>query len=373
MHTSRLRAAAFCVLLTSTFLSAPALAQRPEFRHLDENGVDLVEGDFVTSIVEGSIGSGDAKLELRRMLGNTGTNGTVGASQWDMILFNITPSGTYVDFGDRLAKFPGAQARGQTLTGSGGSYVYRAADGTTISFGDPTGMGGVYCDGSQSTCILLPMGITSPDGKTVSFNYEFWTQCTRPTQIDEEPVCSYSPRLAGVSNSYGYSVAFNYAAAAGSGRTGPPAGFLQRTGASFYNNQVGTSPLASVSYATPATGVTDVTDMGGRVWRVTKTGTVNAIRRPGAASDTTSAALSSGKVTSVTREGVTTSYSRVVSGSTATVTATNPLSQSTIVVTNLAVGRPTTVTNALGKTTSYQYDSDLRVKRVTQPEGNYTE
>jgi hypothetical protein len=45
--------------------------------------VDLVQGDFLTSFAEGSIGSGDAALELTRMLGNAGTNGTSGTSQWD--------------------------------------------------------------------------------------------------------------------------------------------------------------------------------------------------------------------------------------------------------------------------------------------------
>jgi RHS repeat-associated protein len=349
------------------------MAQRPEFRHLDANGVDMVEGDFVTSFVEGSIGSGDGRLELLRMLGNTGTNGTTGASQWDFMLLNVVPSGTYVDFGSRLAKFPAAQARGETLTGGGSAYVYRAPDGTAIQFADPTGAGGMYCDGSQSSCILLPTAITSPDGKTVSLDYEFWEQCTRPQEIDEEPVCTYTPRLAGVSNSYGYGIAFTYASGAGSGTSGPPTTFYRRTGATFHNSQAGSAALASVSYSYPSSGVTDVTDMGGRVWRVTKTGTVNAIRRPGASTDTTSATLSAGKVTSVTNEGVTTSYARVVSGNTATMTITTALSQSTTIVSDLTVGQPTSVTNALGKTTSYQYDSSRRLKRVTRHEGNYTE
>lgn len=373
MHASRLRAAAICALLTSTFLCAPAMAQNPEFRNLDENGVDLTAGDFVTSFVEGSIGSGEGKLELLRMLGSGSTNGTVGSSQWDGILFNIVPSGTYVDFGFQSAKFPGAETRGHALTGGGGSYVYRSPDGTSIEFGDPTGMGGTYCDGSQSSCILLPTSISSPDGKTVTFGYEFWQRCTRPQVIDEEPVCDYWVRLGGVSNSYGYGITFTYAAPSGSGRTGPPAGFNQRTGATFHNAQVGSAPLATVSYSSPSTGVTDVTDMGGRIWRVTKNGTLNAIRRPGASADTTSATLSAGKVTSVTKEGVTTGYSRGVSGSTVTMTATNALSQPTTVVSNLTIGRTTSVTNALGKSVSYQYDSDRRLKRVTQPEGNYVE
>ncbi|WEJ99948.1 MAG: hypothetical protein P0Y59_24140 [Candidatus Sphingomonas phytovorans] len=376
MHTSRFRAAAFCALLTSTFLSAPATAQSsPEFRQADANGVDMVQGDFLTSFAEGSIGSGQAALELMRVLGNTSFNGTTGASQWDHILLNVVSSGTYIDFGTRTAKFPDAQARGETLSGSGSSYVYGDGNGTTITFGDPTPGADItnYCNGTvQSSCILLPGLITSPNGKTVSLEYGFWTQCSRQQQPDDPISCSFAPRLERVSNSYGYSVVFSYASDGFGGTGGPPATFTQRTGAAFYNAQAGSAPLASVSYAYPTAGVTDVTDMGGRVWRVTKTTTLNAIRRPGASSDTTSATINAGKVTSVVKEGVTTSYARSVSGSTATMTATNALGQTSTVVSNLTVGRPTSITNALTKTTSYQYDGSRRLTRVTQPEGNYT-
>lgn len=376
MHTSRFRAAAFCALLTSTFLSAPAMAQTaPEFRQADQNGVDLVQGDFLTSFAEGSIGSGQAALELLRVVGNTSFNGTNGMSQWDHILLNVVSSGTYIDFGTRTVRFPDAQARGETLSGSGSSYVYGDGSGTTILFGDPSPGADIsnFCNGTvQSSCILLPGTIVSPNGKTVTLDYGFWTQCSRPQQPDDPISCSFAPRLERISNSYGYSVVFSYASNGTGGTGGPPATFTQRTGAAFYNAQAGSTPLASVSYAYPTAGVTDVTDMGGRVWRVTKTTTLNAIRRPGASSDTTSATINTGKVTSVVKEGVTTSYARSVSGSTATMTATNALGQTTTVVSDLTVGRPTSITNALSKTTSYQYDGSRRLTRVTQPEGNYT-
>ncbi|HEY0130449.1 MAG TPA: hypothetical protein VGB57_03520, partial [Allosphingosinicella sp.] len=126
MKTTSLRAKALaCALLTGAALcglAAPASAQSPTYRNLDSNGVDLVKGDFLTSFPEGSIGSGEAELVLLRMLGATGTNGTQGSSQWDHILFNIVSSGTYVDFGSRNDKFPGAETRGASLAGSGNFY-----------------------------------------------------------------------------------------------------------------------------------------------------------------------------------------------------------------------------------------------------------
>jgi RHS repeat-associated protein len=370
--------------------AAPASAQTgPTYRNLDSNGVDLVRGDFLTSFPEGSIGAGDAELALLRMLGATGGSGTAGSSQWDHIVLSIVSSGTWVDFGSRTDKFPGAEVRGATLSGSANSYQYRSPDGTIIAFGDPTENGTAtnFCDGStKPSCMLVPTSITAPDGKVVNINYEFWTLCIEtaansgppyylpmegePSTID----CQYTPRIASVTNSFGYEIRFAYASAASSGATtNPPATFHQRTGAAFYNSNAGSSALASVSYSYPSTGVTDITDQGGRVWRVTSSSTNYAIRRPGASSNTTSASLSGGVVTSVTKEGVTTNYSRSVSGSTATMTVTNALSQASTIVSSLTSGRPASVTDPLSHTTSFAYDGNDRLTRTTAPEGNYVE
>jgi hypothetical protein len=164
MTTMSLRARALaCALLAGTIyggLAATSAAAQsaPTFRTLDANGVDLVKGDFLTSFAEGSIGSGAAELALLRMLGATGSNGTRGSSQWDYILFSIAPTGTYVDFGSRVDKFPGAESRGAALSGSDDFYQYRSADGTVIAFTDPSpGGDSTYCDGSvQASCVLLP-------------------------------------------------------------------------------------------------------------------------------------------------------------------------------------------------------------------------
>src|SRR6218665_1007796 len=160
----------------------------------------------------------------------------------------------------------------------------------------------------------------------------------------------------------------------GGGGRGAPGSWSRRTSADFFSTAGGLTPQASVSYAYPSTGVTQVTDMGGNVWRFTGSASgVTGIRRPGAGSDTTSVSYSSGQVTSVTREGVTTGYSRSVTGSTATMTVTNALSQVTTVVSNLTLDRVTSVTDPLSRVTSYGYDGDGRLTRVTAPEGNYVD
>jgi hypothetical protein len=144
MKTTSLRARALaCALLAGTCYSGVAATSAsaqssPTFRTLDPNGVDLVKGDFLSSFPEGSIGSGEAELALLRMVGAIGSNGTRGSSQWDHILFNLTSTAAYVDFGSRNDKFPGAESRGAALSGSGADYQYRSPDGTVIAFTDPS-------------------------------------------------------------------------------------------------------------------------------------------------------------------------------------------------------------------------------------------
>jgi RHS repeat-associated protein len=395
MKTTAFRAKALaCALLGGTALcglSAPASAQSsPTFRNLDSNGVDLVRGDFLTSFVEGSIGSGEAELALLRMVGATGSNGTTGSSQWDHIFFNIVPSGTYVDFGSRNDRFPGAESRGASLTGSGNSYRYFAPDGTVIAFADPSGgTDSNFCNGTVTpSCILFPVSITSPDNKVVDINYEFWTRCTTPSgggggggppeePRDDDPdpinVCAYETRIGSVSNSYGYEIRFAYAAPAGNGPSAAPPGFYQRTGATFHNNVAGSSPLASVSYDYLSGGVTKVTDTGGRQWFVTSDQARYAIRRPGAPSDTHVATLVGGVVTHAVKEGATTTYARSVAGNVVTMLVTNALNQTSQVISDLATGRPSSVKDPLNNITTFEYDPSNRLKKLVAPEGNYVE
>ena len=373
MRTTLLRVGALTgALLASTAFVTPAQAQStpPPYRNLDANGVDLTHGDFVLSFVEGAIGAGQAELALiRDGVWYSGFNG----HRWDTITLTEFSGNRSVAFGQRAEWFTGTtsdQGSGSTLTLSGSTYIYRTADGTTTSFErrDPN----CTVSAPGQSCIWIPMSIGSPDGRAVDLSWQQWLIC--PDVPIEEQVCTVdSVRLTQVSNSYGYAIGFTYAEDGGGGTSGPSLNWLKRTRADFYNSAAGTSSQGNVTYAYPSTGVTQVTDLGGRVWRIAGDTSVNitAVRRPGAGSDTTTISRSSGIVTSVTRDGVTTGYSRSVSGSTATMTVTNALSQQTVVVSDLTIGRPTSVTDPLSRTTGYQYDSSGRLTRVTAPEGNY--
>ena len=357
--------------------AAPAAAQTQPHRYLDANGVDLAYGDHILSFVEGSIGSGKAELALVRNGVFVSTHATT--HEWDRITFTQGVGQYVVGFGSRHEIFSGTGTlpNGASLTGGGNSFIYRAADGSEIEFSGTAGSGpnSPYCNGTQTTCSLLPTSMTSPDGKTVNFAFDMWTYCWGLIEAENEP-CTYFARLATVSNSLGYEIRFGYASGGEGGMSEPPQSWHQRTGATFHNNAVAGSPSqGGVAYSYPSTGVTQVTDQGGRVWRFAgSSNRITGIRRPGASSDTTTISYTTGNVvTSVTKDGVTTDYSRTVSGGTATTTVTNALGQTATIVSNLTLGRPTSITDGLSRTTSYLYDSDGRLTRVTAPEGNYVE
>lgn len=371
-------------LVVGTMLGTlPAFAQvARDHRNIDANGVDLTYGDFLASVSEGSIGSGSNELALIRDGVWVGGSADINGHQWDRIYFEqqaVFGGGVnwVVTVGTKFERFTslGTLPSGSSLTGGGGSFQYQTRDGTVITFGDPSESfdpRSPFCNGSeeQTNCSLKPVSITSPNGRTVALGWDVWFAC-QPTR----PNCHLGLRINEVSNDAGYAIRFSYASGGTGGTTPPPDSWSQRTGATFHNNSVSGSPAqASTSYAYPSAGVTEVTDTAGRVWRLTGSGGgLAAIRRPGAASDTTTITGTSLAVTSVTKDGVTTNYSRSVSGSTATMVVTNALSQQTTIVSDLTIGRPTSVTNALGKTTAYTYDAYGRPTRVTAPEGNYTE
>jgi RHS repeat-associated protein len=393
MKTTSLRARSLaCALLATTafcgLTARPAAAQTAHtYRQLDANGVDLTHGDFLASFVEGSIGSGESELTLVRSGVWWGGGYNSNGHQWDQIQFNQAPSGNGFRFtiiiGGHSETFDGTGTifSGSSLSGGGGSFTYVRADGTRIEFGDPAGSVNAasnFCNGSegQEYCSLLPLEIDSPDGNSVALDWDIRVHF-RNGGADN----IYFARIVRVSNGFGYSIGFTYASNDHFVTSAPPESWHQRTGASFYNDLVSTTaPQAGASYSYPGTGVTEVTDMGGLVWRFTgDQNGIGAIRRPGASSDTTTITGTPAAVTSVTNDGVTTAYSRSVDTATnvATMTVTQVVpggtSPVTTIVSDLDIGRPTAVTDPLSHTTAYQYDSNGRLTKVTAPEGNYAQ
>jgi len=315
MKTPLLRAGALaCALMTTTALTAPAFGQSaapPRFQEIDANGVDLISGRFVFEMVEGSIGSGDGAVSLMRS--DRSDYGRL--TQWQGSLTQITGGGTtemQVRFGARTEKFTLSgstwvpeNADGATLTGGSGSYSYRSADGTTVTFG----LAGSYsygpCASSASPECMVVTSVARPNGTTFTIDWTLGEQCL---SYDEELNCLNAVvkiRNAGVSSSTGYAFTLNYPSVLLTN-----AAWSVATGATFTNTVTTPPSNPTVTYTAISSTVEDVTDTGGRTWRITRntSGLITGLRRPGSSSDDVSISYGSGGVvSSVTRDGVTTS------------------------------------------------------------------
>lgn len=362
------------VLLASSALVSPAVAQispYPLYRNLDENGVDVVRGDFLMSLKEGSIGSGQAELPLIRVAGIQSVH------QWDQYTFTRTvngtsatirvgmPGGYYEEFTGTASgsTFTTVKANGAVLTGSNGNYTYTSPDGTKVRFVDLSnsweiGFASNFCSSltQLSSCILAPKWVTAANGVRVTYEWDVY-------QVNNT---YYDYRPTSVSNNLGYSITFGYQT---NTWVAPGGSWHIRSGADFRNTVVSPNVQASVAYAYPSGTVLNLTDMAGNVWEVTDT----SIKRPGESTPYFSVTQSSGIVTSATNNAVTTTYNRVVNGNTATLTKADPASQTTVITSDLTKGQPTSIKDPLNRTTSYTYDTSARLTKITQPEGNYVQ
>jgi RHS repeat-associated protein len=398
MNEPARRATMSCALLAATALgSTPAWSQAAQpsvYQHIDGNGVDLTDGSFNFALTEGTIGSGPGAIALVRY------QGVAGESDSLSVRFSRTvASGTAtiaLIFGNRRETFSGpasatsfasSQGSGATLTRiSASEYRYTAADGTVATYGPPHLLQDVTATGFCSTtnetaCELIAVQAVRPNGATTTYQWDVGQNCTSGGMDQQgEPIwnCAQFWRQRGLSNNSGYRLRFFFQQEANPTSGAPGTAWRTRTGATLHNDAVAGSPVRTIAYANPGTGVTEITTDGGQTWRLTRDAQMYLVglRRPGSAADDVTIAYTgptTGVVSSVTADGVTTSYARSVTGSTATMTVTNALSQQTMIVSDLNVGRPTAVTDPLNRTTSVQYDSAGRPTRVTAPEGNYTQ
>ena len=388
---SQLRAA---LLFSTACCSAPLVAQTSPgdtpagtpsvYQNVDENGVDLTDGSFNLAITEGTIGAGEGALSIVRYLGAGGTRDNVSAQ----FRRSESPTTAFIDVmaGNRRETFTGPKV-GTTFTSKEGtgstltklaynSYRYTASDGSVTMYGVPDttidGTGSELCGADNSaSCGLVAVSTVEPTGATTSFQWDVGQDCRSGQNVSLTPdsVCTEYWRQRGVSNNSGYSLRFSFLQETNSRQGYPAPEWYTRTGAVLSS---GTATRA-VSYAAPSAGVTQITTDGGKVWTLTGGGqSLSRVDPPGGPAITI-ARDANGSVSSVTRNGVTTNYVRSVSGTTGTMTKTVPGRGTTTIVSDLNIGRPTKVTNALNQATSFTYDPPTGLlTKVTAPEGNST-
>lgn len=402
MTTHKLRGVSMCALLASTALVCPtaALAQTvasnpARFVTTDRNGVDLVDNRFNFTIDEGSIGQGESALAMVRTFGAAGWRDPydvrlVRSTVAGQVQITINGAVTSSLFKKVSGVFVPDNADGSTLTevGGGDGYVLTQANGDQINFpamtitAGPAAFASNICTASVTTSCFLPMGSrTRPNGLTQTVA---WTLVERCYRSGPQVSCSDDSlpftniirgiRINRVSNNAGYAMDFTYLS--NTFTPGSTTNWYRRSTIAFKNTGATATSWPTIAYAYPTTTTTTTSDIGGRVWTFTYAGTsesgsLTAIRRPGASSDNITLTYSPA-LSAVTRDGVSTSYSRTVSGTTATTTITDANSGVTTAVADLTLSRVTKLTNELTRETNYVYDTSARPTEIIQPEGNKT-
>jgi RHS repeat-associated protein len=370
-------------LLATTALIAPSVAQAatpaPKFTTIDDHGVDLVNALPFMSLEEGGIGSGPGRVSMQRIY----AEGAGWQDNWTGGLYRVGTkvyilfAGISDTFTQSGSTYTSDKGDGATLIVDGsGYYIYTSRDGIIVKFeqepNSEATVASFNCPGADPATCRVPINITAPSGLKFSLN---WTRAFLCYNVPEPCSQIYIyRRLNTVTSSAGYKLTLAYATNNKGSGTTPPDAWFQRTSVTFDNTANHPSPLPTISYSYGVNTI-DVTDPASRTWRFTTNGSgqLTGIRRPGSGSDNVSYTYTSGLVTASTKDGVANSYSRSVVGTTGTMTVTNPLSETNVIVSDLSIGRPTSFQDGLSHTTSYQYDSSARLTRVTQSEGNYAQ
>lgn len=366
-----------CALFSSTAIASPALAQEasvaafPVRQFPDENGVDLAAGAFTALTPSVSIGSEGMGLTYFREVR--------GGQFRDTMTWNIAVSGsTYtVAMGPRSevftlsnGLFTPVENNGSTLSLSGSTYTYGRADGTVATF---MGGGPNIMFGNARGIVVLT--VDYPSGRSLTFHYH------EDNYTSERGNLVYGRRLQAVSTNAGYFIHFTYANDVFSS-TG--SGWATMTKVKGLNSATDSCVPQSFSCAqtgrpeqsiqVPQAGVYDYTDAEGRATRYTlSSGNVVAIRLPGSTSDDFTVSYLNSLVSSVTNRGVATGYSFADSNGIRTTTVTRPGGSTRVLTFDIAKKLLLSDKDELGRIRSYQYDSNNRLTRSTEPEGNYTQ
>ncbi|MBV7266265.1 RHS repeat domain-containing protein [Erythrobacter ani] len=400
-------------LLGSTFLSAglaaPAVAQQtattPDpYLNTEKHGVDLVTGRHYLDIVEGTIGPEEGGISLVRHYSGTGLQDNWSGS------INVSGSTATVSLGKIAEKFVmqsgswvSTKANGGTLVNNTQGWTYTSPGGTKIVYRKPESFallipdpnmqyGGPGC--SSGTNCGLPIQVTRPNGVVYTISWEIPSSCWQNGQpfipgggaSEGGSYQCYAPfRMVSVKSNSSYAMVFKFETDQSSFNGGFPAtAWFNRKSVTFVDTSQEACPGSTcspsganwpkVTYSRPSSTVLEINNSQSGTWRITQGTSATSVRKPGRTTDSLVINRdAAGRVTSIVDDGETKSYSWGSSSGNTVVTMTDPDGNDGQVVSNPAVGRPGTITNAVGGEITNIYDANGRVERTTYPEGNYVQ
>jgi RHS repeat-associated protein len=362
---------ALAVALACVSTSVRAQAPLPPLDYqLDANGVDLVTGQFhFSKPPDVSIGpAGPQGLTYSTMSTREHVSNWITAWNSDGvgILISMGFKSDYLDAGGRSTRGTGAFMDFAPPLGDPNRGAYTTRDGVRYRWGVLL-MSAFYWRAD----IARVGSIAYPTGEIATLHHDTGTRC------DSFGTCRPISRLARVSNNTGYGLIIQYASnnVANSGWE-----VIQRVTAVNTTVCALSDPCAlsgawpHADYLTSTTECPSVCrtviDAAGQRWLFRYGGTaLIGVRTPGHTTDNITVAYHpSGRVSSVTNARGTTTYS-----DSNPLVVTDAANHQTIVTWNEATKTITSIRDPLNRTTQYMHDEEFRLKRVTEPEGNYTE
>ncbi|MBO6764517.1 RHS repeat-associated core domain-containing protein [Maricaulis sp.] len=375
-----------CLLAISAF-AAPSLAQGGAalplvYPAVDGNGVNLPSGTPVVSSPGISIGdpANGGLSYSQNYVGNDWHHSVMGgiASNGSTVIVTLHSSAeTFTVSG---TTYTPETPSGSTLVQSGTTYTYTTADGTVVTY-QHQDIGHQAFYGADRAVVR---SIAFPNGEEWTYHYSVAfekTYCGGLPCID--PDHGYS-RLQAVTTNRGYQLHISYALDGGSIFPAETVYWARPIRAVLFNMaEEYCAPIASTcsfsqDWPSLSIGLSGndwlYTDSESRVTRFVRDGSgrVTGIRFPGSAANDITYSYTSGRVSSVTANGLSTSYTYADSGGTRTTTVNSPgAAGNTKVESSLSTGQITAVERPSGDRTEYTYNSSRQLTRITAPEGNY--
>lgn len=370
----------FLISLALVVFSSAGVAQvvPPAREMVDTNGVDLMSGTMTVVYQGPSIGPEGASLGFTRAIrGSTVWDSFIGTIVVDAGGVSVTVDGVTEIFAvsQPAGTWSPQTPNGSTLTDNGSTWTYTTRSGMVATFFERIKGPYPYDNYAypiEANALLSTVTYASGERKTVEYEDTWtcgaWGDC---------PTLKPAKRVKSVTSNRGYRMSLGYLADwVGPGSHWTDYGF-------FYPNQITITNLATGA-TVGSLSVTynyDFMELMDPLGRVTKIypGDVISIIRPGSTASNVTGSHVDGKISSVTRDGITTNYtySEVFgSPSTRTTTVTNAAGGQRVVVsdiTDIMGARVLSDRDELGRTTTYAYDAQGRLSRVTAPEGNFVE
>ncbi len=373
VHRSHmLRSAAFLVASVSPLSvafaqSAPPTINAPPIRSpVDGNGVNLATGGFEMMTTDLSIGaSGSSGLAHSRVwTGNGWRHGF-------FVTITTTATTATVSIGPSSSTFTlsggiytSDEGNGSTLTSTLSTFTYTGPDGTVITFDRSYAMNIYY-----GPVAGLGTEIALPSGEKIKLTYKVESYAAPPIGT------IHVARLQSVNSTTGYQLKYSY----GTDKYTIDEVMGINNGVDYCDPAADscaslTQSWPTVTYSTATVGTNkqeSVTNALG-VTRFTTNASAQLIglKSPGNTTDNVTLAYDgNGRVSSVSNLGATWSYGWSLASGVLTGTTTDPLTHQRVTTADASKLVILSDTDALSRTTTYQYDSKGRMTYVIPPGG----